>query len=58
MKTIYIILIVLAWVNVLLGNDISKSIVALITTLLIIKLYKSKRGANNGRNQRNKSEDK
>lgn len=58
MKTIYIILIILAWVNVLLGNDISKSIVALITTLLIIKLYKNKRGAVNGRNQRNKSENK
>ncbi|WP_204171666.1 MULTISPECIES: hypothetical protein [unclassified Staphylococcus] len=48
MKTIYIILIILAWVNVLLGNDITKSIVALITTLLVNKLYKDKRGANGG----------
>lgn len=58
MKTIYIILIVLAWVNVLLGNDISKSIVALITTLLITKLYKNKRGADNGRDKGNQSENK
>lgn len=52
MKTIYIILIILAWLNVLLGNDILKSVVALITTLLIIKLYRNKRGTKSERNRR------
>ncbi|EHM71591.1 hypothetical protein HMPREF9956_1019 [Staphylococcus epidermidis 14.1.R1.SE] len=44
MKTIYILLILLIWVNAILGNDISDCIIALLTTLLLINNLK--RGKN------------
>lgn len=47
MKTIYIILIVLIWLNLFLGNDISQGIISLLTTLVLINLLKRD---NNGRN--------
>ncbi|AQD19123.1 hypothetical protein AXF04_05335 [Staphylococcus aureus] len=50
MKTIYIILIILIWINVFLGNDISKSVVALLTTLLLINLWKRDKNDSNKRN--------
>lgn len=48
MKTIYIILIVLIWLNLFLGNDISQGIIALLTTLVLLKLLK---GEKNGRSK-------
>ncbi len=47
MKTIYIILIVLIWLNLFLGNDKSQGIISLLTTLVLINLLKRD---NNGRN--------
>lgn len=50
MKTIYIILIILIWINVFLGNDIGKGVVALFTTLLLINLWKRDKNDSNKRN--------
>lgn len=48
MKTIYIILIVLIWLNLFLGNDISQGIITLLITLVLLKLLK---GEKNGRSK-------
>lgn len=47
MKTIYILLILLIWVNVILGNDISDSVIALLTTLLLINNWKREKNEYN-----------
>lgn len=47
MKTIYILLIFLIWVNVILGNDISDSVIALLTTLLLINNWKREKNEYN-----------
>lgn len=48
MKAIYIILILLIWLNVFLGNNISHNVIALVTTLVLINtLKKTKKSENN-----------
>ncbi|AZB66751.1 hypothetical protein JPSP26_24530 [Staphylococcus pseudintermedius] len=50
MKTIYVILILIIWLNVILGNDISDSVIALVVTLVLLNIIK---GGPNGQNKRN-----
>ncbi|PTE43429.1 hypothetical protein BUY79_02835 [Staphylococcus equorum] len=53
MKFIYIMVIILLWVNVILTYDIVKGIVAVLLTLLIIRLYKNKKIVKNNHKKRN-----
>ena len=46
MKVIYLLLIILAWANILLGNDISKTVVMLAFVLWITNYRKGHLRAN------------
>ncbi|OEK77582.1 hypothetical protein AST05_05555 [Staphylococcus equorum] len=52
MKFIYIMDIILLWVNVILTYDSVKGIVAVLLTLLIIRLYKNKKIVKNSHKKR------
>lgn len=52
MKFIYIMAIILLWVNVILTYDSVKGIVAVLLTLLIIRLYKNKKIVKNSHKKR------
>ncbi|EJX17936.1 hypothetical protein SOJ_14250 [Staphylococcus sp. OJ82] len=52
MKFIYIMAIILLWVNVILTYDSVKGIVAVLLSLLIIRLYKNKKIVKNSHKKR------
>jgi len=52
MKMIYIMFIVLLWVNVIMSYNSVKGVVALLLTLLIIRLYKNKKEVKRRRERR------
>jgi hypothetical protein len=46
MKTILIILVILLWINLFIGNSYTSSALTLATSLIILNLYRNKRNNN------------